>query len=399
MSQVWVVTELYYPEASSTGRVLTNIAEGIAEEFPVSVLCAQPTYEARGAKAPRREHHRGVEIHRVWSTTFDKNRLLGRGVNALTITASFFFRGLKEFRRGDKVMAVTNPPTMPFVISAAARLKGARFVLLVHDTYPDVLWTVGLTGEQSLIAKAWRGMNRGLIRRSSRIIVLGRCALERWARYGGRERMRVIPNYSEPELILPQPREGNPLLARLGLEDKFVIQYAGNMGRSHDLESVAEACRIVAQRDPSIHWLFIGSGARKPLLEQAARELPDSVTVLDYQKRDSLSDVLNACDWALISQSKGMSGISIPSRMYNVFCTGRPLIAAADEDAELSLCVAERELGIIVPPGDPEALAQAVLSLRESAPAPGLVERSRRLAEEASLDRVAAAYRDALREA
>src|SRR4028119_547284 len=88
--KLWVVTELYYPEDNQTGYYLTRIAEGLADDFDVRVICGQPNYAARGTRAPRRERHRGVEIHRVWGTTLDKNVLVFRLLNMLTLGVSMF---------------------------------------------------------------------------------------------------------------------------------------------------------------------------------------------------------------------------------------------------------------------------------------------------------------------
>ncbi|MCG9895629.1 MAG: glycosyltransferase family 4 protein, partial [Fimbriimonadaceae bacterium] len=243
--------------------------------------------------------------------------------------------------------------------------------------YPDSLVSAGLAGPASLPVRLWSAANRRLSRASRAIVVLGRDAVNRWGAYGGREKINVLPNYSEPEIIEPRPRSENPVLARLGLLDRLVFQYAGNMGRTHDIESLAAGIRLVKEQTPQAHFLFIGSGARRPLLEALSAEMPETVTVLDYQKRDGLNDVLNACDWALISQSRGMAGVSIPSRMYNVFCTGRPILAVAEAEAELSLNVAEHRLGRVIPPGSPEAFAQAVAEIAADPAGPeGVIERS-----------------------
>src|SRR5688572_19807882 len=69
--RLWVVSELYYPEETSTGYYLTRIAEGLVDDFDVRVLCGQPTYSARGTIAPSHEVHKGVEIFRVTGTTLD----------------------------------------------------------------------------------------------------------------------------------------------------------------------------------------------------------------------------------------------------------------------------------------------------------------------------------------
>ena len=60
--RLWVISEPYYPEETSTGYYLTRIAEGLAGDFDVKVLCGQPNYSARGTVAPKREVHKGVEM-------------------------------------------------------------------------------------------------------------------------------------------------------------------------------------------------------------------------------------------------------------------------------------------------------------------------------------------------
>jgi hypothetical protein len=136
---VWVVSELFHPERTSTGHFLSCIATGLASSFPVRVLCAQPTYSARGRRARRRERLGGAEILRCWSTTFPKDVLLLRLVNLITISMSILFEACRAFRHGDRVLVVTNPPTLPFVVRWACRLRGARLVLLIHDVYPEAL--------------------------------------------------------------------------------------------------------------------------------------------------------------------------------------------------------------------------------------------------------------------
>ena len=101
---VWVVTECYYPEVVSTGQYLTQTAEGLADTFDVRVICGQPNYVSRGTRAPRRESRNGVEIYRVWSTLLDKNVVLYRLVNMLTLGASMFWASLRRVSKGDKVL-------------------------------------------------------------------------------------------------------------------------------------------------------------------------------------------------------------------------------------------------------------------------------------------------------
>ena len=113
--RVWYLSELYYPEDSATGYYVTKTAEALAATHDVSVLCAQPTYRARGTKAPSYELLNNVHVHRCAATTLNKDVLTFRLVNLLTISVSLFFKAVGSIRQGDLVLVVTNPPTLPFV--------------------------------------------------------------------------------------------------------------------------------------------------------------------------------------------------------------------------------------------------------------------------------------------
>jgi len=108
---IWIVSELYYPETTSTGYFMTLAAEALAKGFEVSVLCGQPSYSKRGLQAPTHELHNGVTIWRCRATTFDKHSLMLRAVNQLTISLSILWQAIIRIRRGDIVLVVTNPPT------------------------------------------------------------------------------------------------------------------------------------------------------------------------------------------------------------------------------------------------------------------------------------------------
>jgi colanic acid biosynthesis glycosyl transferase WcaI len=161
------------------------------------------------------------------------------------------------------------------------------------------------------------------------------------------------------------PKELNRLLKDLQLQEKFVVQYCGNMGRTHGLETLFEAARRL-RGVPEVHFLFVGSGAKKQWLEDAAKaECLPNVSILSRRPRNDLNDTLNACDVSVISFVKGMAGISVPSRMYNALAAGTPILAIADADSELALVVQEECVGWVVPPEDPDIVVKTVLQARD----------------------------------
>jgi glycosyltransferase involved in cell wall biosynthesis len=365
---LWVLSELYWPEENATGFLLTHIAEGLAHDFDVRVLCCPPNYFQRGTQVPRHETKNGVQIERVKGTSFNKDRLALRLINGLTMSLALFLRSLTRFRRGDRVLVVTNPPFLPFLTLAASRIKRAQCSLLVHDVYPEVLTAGGLAGRGSLLVIIGNALNRRLYRGMHSIITLGRdmqkLALQKLPK--GDTRSVIIQNWADVELVKPMPRSSNPLLHELGLQNRFVVQYAGNLGRTHGVDTMLEAAKLLRSHT-DIHFLVIGSGARRKALEQAVQsgELPN-VTYLGTRPRTDQPVFLTACDLSLILFVPGMAGVSVPSRMYNVLAAATPILAACDDDSELAQVVREERVGWVVPPQNPAALAQAILAARDA---------------------------------
>jgi glycosyltransferase involved in cell wall biosynthesis len=361
--RLWVLSELYYPEDSATGFYVTKTAEALAATHEVSVLCAQPTYRARGTKAPAFEVLNQVRVHRCAATTLNKDVLSFRIVNLITISVSLFFNAVRKIRQGDVVIVVTNPPTLPFVAFLACKLRGAKLILRIEDVYPDAMIAAGMVRSGSPAVRVLNAMHRSLYRNVDRVIVLGRDMLQLVQRKLQRDsrNVTVITNWADCAEITPLDRDGNPLLKKLGLTNKFVVQYSGNMGRTHDLEGLVQAARILAP-EQGIHFLFIGTGAKEVWLTRTTRELAlGNVTILPPQQRSDLAQSLNACDLAVISFVKGMAGVSVPSRMYNILAAGKPILAVADSDSELALVVREERVGWLVQPASPEKTADAIL--------------------------------------
>ena len=142
--RLWMVSELYYPEETSTGYILTCLAEGLADTHRVQVICGQPTYAARGVRRRDGSSRNGVTIQRCWGTTWNKDVLPKRLANLATLSISLFLSLLVRLRRGEKVLVVTNPPLLPFLAALACRIRQAECVLLIHDVYPDVAVAAGL---------------------------------------------------------------------------------------------------------------------------------------------------------------------------------------------------------------------------------------------------------------
>lgn len=394
---VWFFSELYYPEEISTGHTMTRIAESLAGRFPVKVICGRPDYSGKMLSSRLTERRNGVLIERCVIPPLNKNSMLSRALRAGLLTGVFFVKAVARIRQGDIVIAVTNPVTLPFAMALACKIRGAKFVFLVHDVFPENAAAAGLLRLNSwtLGLLAWIMTFPYVAARD--IIVVGRDMKEIVAkkRTGLFEKIAIITNWADSDDVRPMARAGNPMIESLGLKERFIVQFAGNLGRVQGLDYVLKAADIL--KAESVHFLFIGDGARKKLVEGRAA-VSANITLLGSRPRNEQSLFLSACDVGIVSLAPGAYGVGVPSKAYNILASGRPVIAQVDENSEIGRLVREEDIGWVVAPGDAEALARAILEAKKDPERLShMGARARALAEtKYSFQHIAHAYGDVL---
>lgn len=366
--RLWIVSELFYPEQTSTGYFLTKIATGLAARWDVHAVAAQPTYSERGIIAPRREDYEGIVIHRLASTRLNKDSLPLRLVNFLTFSLSVLWFALRNFRRGDHVLLVTNPPLLIPLVAVVAQLKGLNASLLVHDVYPDVLSATGMLRENSLAYRALAAFFRWSTAAFRQLVVLGRDMQQRVAHNSRRpvHDVPIITNWGDVDEIQPIALADNPFVDELDLTDRVCIQFSGNIGRTHDVQTLIEAARHFRD-DDRVRFLFIGYGGQANRLREdiADFDLANAI-FFDRQPREKLAAMLACATATVIPFNPGMKGISVPSRMYNIMSAGTPIIAMADADSELALTVSENDAGWALASGDAAGLIAVIERLKSA---------------------------------
>jgi glycosyltransferase involved in cell wall biosynthesis len=202
-----------------------------------------------------------------------------------------------------------------------------------------------------------------------RIIVLGRDAFDLFAARlsDGATRLRIIPNWADVDDIVPTPVGENSLLKSLQLDGRFVLGYAGNMGRVHDIQTLIDAAHLLRDAVPDAHLLFVGNGAKEADVKAAAASPGSNITIVGPMSREEQPIFLNACHVSIMSLARGMAGVGVPSRLYNALAAGRPVLAAVDPESEPARVIREEDVGIHVDSGDTAALVSAVARLRGDA--------------------------------
>ena len=100
--------------------------------------------------------------------------MVRRAIAEILFVLRIFLTLLMKLQRGDVALTVTAPFTLPYAVVAAAKLKRARSVLIMHDLFPDVLVMAGLLKPESIVAKAIRAANALMFRALDAVVTIGR---------------------------------------------------------------------------------------------------------------------------------------------------------------------------------------------------------------------------------
>lgn len=378
----------YYPDCGATGQLLTELAEGLAEEHDCRVVVvAGPAGSAGGRPNEgaglwpfRREMRRGVDIVRARGTRFGRGHFLGRFANYLSYFFTAFLAGL-TIRRPDVVVSLTDPPIIGLAAWFTAWRTQAKFVFLCQDVFPEVASLLE-DFESHTVNAILRRVNRFLIARADHIVVLGETMGRRLVdgKGGDPSKISVIHNWADGSSFRTAPKR-NPFSEAHGMEERFVVMHSGNVGLSQKLDTLVEAAEYL-RREPDILVAIVGEGVKKSELEEVVRSRGlTNVRFFPYQAREALGDSFGAADVFVVSLAKGLAGYIVPSKLYGILAAGKPYVAAVEEECEVWEITRRFDSGLLVSPGDARGLAEKILSIyRDPALARRLGENARRAA-------------------
>jgi glycosyltransferase involved in cell wall biosynthesis len=300
----------------------------------------------------------GVTIIRSYTLPALHRSFVWRILSFLSFMISSFVNGL-FVRKVDLVWGTTPPIFQGPAAWLLARLKGVPFLLEVRDLWPAFAVAVGVLKNKTLIRLSeW--LERFLYKHADRLMVNSPGYIDHVTTRGARE-VTLIPNGADPAMFNPED-DGAAFRQAHGLEDQFVVLYAGAHGLSNDLDVVLDAAALLKDK-PAIRIVLLGDGKEKSRLQARAAELGlDKVLFLPPVPKSAMSEALAAADACLaILKPIELYKTTYPNKVFDYMAAGRPVILAID--GVVRQVVEKAQAGIPVTPGDARSLADAITDL------------------------------------
>jgi len=364
--RVLILTNYFPPEIGAASHLFYDLAESLGEHgHHVTVVTGFPRYllgAQRQSGLYRREALGRSQVIRVASSPFDQGGPIRRGLDHLCLGGSLFAGGLLAGRH-DVVCMYSPPLTAGLAGWALRRLRGMPFVVNVQDLFPQSAIDLGLMQDRRLI-RAFEALERLVYRSADALTVHSEGNRQHVVSRGCRpEKVHVVPNWVDTEFIQPGPRD-NIFRRESGLDDRFVVQFAGVMGYSQDLDTVVEAAALLRDQ-PDIAFQLVGDGVERLRLEEKVRVSNlTNVMFTPLQPREGYPMTVRASDACLVTLHKEVRTPVVPSKLLSVMAAGKPVVMSAHLSGDAPPIVRAADSGICVPPGQPVELAEAVLTLQ-----------------------------------
>jgi colanic acid biosynthesis glycosyl transferase WcaI len=355
------LNRFYWPDEPATAQLLADLAKALAASgHEITVISSQPL----GSNRPAVETEAGVRILRVAGTHCGRRHLTGRAVDFATFLVAASWRLARTARRGDTLVAMTDPPMLGVAAWFIARLKGARCFQWVQDIYPEVAMTLSPGPLIGLLGAILRPLRNFTWRRSAGCVALGQDMADFIARAGvAKNKISIIANWAPAGLEVLTADGAHALRRTWGLQEKFVVAYSGNLGRVHDLDPVL-ALAAALRDEPGIAFVFIGGGAQRASLERnAIAQGLANVQFRPAQPRRHLAETLAIGDVHLVTLHPACAALVFPSKLYGIAAVGRHVLFIGPRDCELARLVTGQKLGAAFARDDISAMASAVRQL------------------------------------
>ncbi|KPQ39818.1 MAG: colanic acid biosynthesis glycosyl transferase WcaI [Phormidium sp. OSCR] len=360
----------YHPEPIGIAPLMTELAEGLVQRgHHVRVVTGMPNYPQRQIYEGYRgklyvtEERNGVKIQRCFVWVRPKPGLVDRILLETSFVGTSFIQALNG-KRPD-VILLTVPPLPASVPATVFKwMQRAPVVLNLQDVLPEAAVVAGLLTNKALI-RVFESLERFSYRYANQIAAISDGFVENLINKGvNPDKITLIPNWVDTDFIRPLDKENNSFRREQGLDGKFIILYSGNIALTQGLETLIQAAAQLLDL-PDVAIVIVGEDQALGALRDRRDEIgATNVKLLPFQPRERLPEMLSAANVGMVMQKKTVIAINMPSKIQVLLASGLPILASVPDAGTAAKAVQTSGGGWVVPPEDPEAIAQAIRQLK-----------------------------------
>ncbi|HEX2994595.1 MAG TPA: glycosyltransferase family 4 protein, partial [Anaerolineales bacterium] len=302
----------------------------------------------------------GIRVLRAYSAQTLHLSYFGRLISFFSFMFSSVWAAL-QVKDADLIMGTTPPIFQAVSAWFVALLRRKPFLLEVRDLWPEFAVSMGVIKNPVLIALG-RWLEKFLYARATHILVNSPAYKEYLVAKGVPEAKITFIAYGTDIDMFNPSVDGSSVREKLGLQDKFMVLYAGAMGQAHDLYTVLRAAERLNE-ETNIQFAFFGAGKERSKLEAEAQRLGlKNIQFAGICPKKEMPAVIAAADLCLaILQNIEMFRTTYPNKVFDYMASARPTVLVID--GVVREVIDASGGGVFIEPGNDELLAKAIWDL------------------------------------
>ena len=357
--KILILSQVFYPDTVSVSQHVSDLAFKLAKDGnKVTVYTSCYPYEEKNNKYKPKESINGIEIQRLFQSSFGKNNIFSRLVDFFTFYCSITFKLLFLNRTNyDLIVGTTVPPLLSLIGVLIAKWKRLKFVYWIMDLQPELSISSGLIKDKSFIARLFTLFGNYIIKHSDRIISLDRFMTGYLISRGAKEcSIRTIPVWPVMDEKYNGDRMSNPFRIQNNFGDKIVVMYSGNHAFVHPLDTLLESA-LRLRWNLEFLFVFVGGGVRKKDVTGFKNKYNlDNIIQLPFQPRENIHNSLGSSDIQVVILGDGQVGYTHPNKIYGALYVAKPILYIGPKKSHVGDILDKLSGNIFVEHGDIETL-------------------------------------------
>lgn len=350
--RVFLITEYYCKEQNTTGYLFEKLCWMLKKDTNIDLtLLVKEDFNIA--------HKDKDNCYFVDAGKKDKSNLIKRFIYEIRLSLGFLFKAWTIVKKEHIVFTGTTPIFLLLVIVFLKKIINFKWILLVHDVFPENLIPAKILKSKHLSYKIIKKIFDYLYAQPERVIVIGKDMKELIFSKTNKSNIDIIQNWINSSDVEVQKREANRILQELGwsTSKETIFYYFGNIGRMQGVDIILQAIEKMKNQEQA-KFLFIGDGANVSELQEKILSLQlENIQYYGSVQQSQKSDGLNAGDIALVTLAEGMLGLGVPSKSYFTMAADKPILAIMDEKSEVFDMVKTYNIGWCVTPCNIENIA------------------------------------------
>ena len=298
----------------------------------------------------------------IKSIAYNRKNYFTRFSTWTGFTLHLLFFLLFSRNKKEPLFIVSNPPFTPLISIFTKR----NCFLLIYDLYPDVLVNTGILSKNNFLINLWNKFNRIAFKNAKILFTISDSMKIELSKYVDEKKIKVVYNWSQSFDNSYKVLKGDQFN---DIYDKFIILYSGNIGLTHDLETIIYAAKNIEHLKmyKNIHFVFNGNGLQKEKLISITQDNQlSNVTFFDYLNDETFNTLLKLSKIGVVSVSGKLDKNILPSKVYNYLSTNLALICICSPNSELSRFTEENNIGLVSNNKDISNLTKNILNLYDN---------------------------------